>query len=206
MTDEELFNEYGDRYTSILKPLAERLTAHLQENTSGLPRVDRVTARAKRPDRFLGKAQKVREDGSRKYDHPLDQIQDMVGARIIVFYLQDVQAVCEVVDRYYRRIERKDLVPESLSEFGYIGAHFILALPEDVIDDEADRERVPQFFELQIKTLFQHAWGEAEHDLAYKPGDNLTSLQRRQVAFTAAQAWGADQIFSQLHNELNVAT
>ncbi len=35
-------------------------------------------------------------------------------------------------------------------------------------------------------------------------GRRLHCLQRCQVAFTAAQAWGADQTFTQLHNELNV--
>lgn len=132
---------------------------------AGTPRIDRVSARAKTPQRFLGKAQKLNTDGSRKYSDPLDQ----VGARVIVFYLKDVETISETVERYYTRIERKDLVPESLREFGYVGKHYILGLPEDVFDDGADRDRLPRFFELQVKTLFQHAWSEAEHDLGYKP-------------------------------------
>ena len=79
----------------------------------------------------------------------------------------------------------------------------ILALPEDLFDDNADRSRSPTFFELHIKTLFQHAWSEAEHDLSYKPSFTLTRQQKRLVAFTEAQAWGADQQFAQLHTELN---
>ena len=35
--------------------------------------------------------------------------------------------------------------------------------------------------------------------------DMITSHQQRQLAFTAAQAWGADHIFSQFHHELNGA-
>jgi ppGpp synthetase/RelA/SpoT-type nucleotidyltranferase len=67
-------------------------------------------------------------------------------------------------------------------------------------------EECPTFFELQIKTLFQHAWGEADHDLIYKPSGALTSDQRRRVAFTAAQAWGADRIFEELAQELKVSS
>jgi putative GTP pyrophosphokinase len=204
MTEDEILAEYRSRYAAILRPLSEKLTAHLSDSLSGVPRVDRVGARAKNPDRFVAKAMKARDDGERKYEHPFEQIQDMVGARIIVFYLQDVDAVSAQIERYYKRIEIKDLVPESTREFGYVGKHFILAFPPDLIDDDADLDRTPKFFELQVKTLFQHAWSEAEHDLAYKPSDQLSPLQRRQIAFTAAQAWGADQIFSELHGELQI--
>lgn len=205
MNANELRAEYASRYEAILVPLAGRIVGHLQDNIRGVPRVDRVVARAKSPDKFVAKATKALGDSGAKYTHPFEQIQDLVGARIIVFYKQDVDVISEVIDGYYRRIERKDLIPESEAEFGYIGKHFILAIPEDVIDDHADRVKTPQFFELQVKTLFQHAWSEADHDLAYKPEVPLTQLQKRQVAFTAAQAWGADQIFGQLHSELNDA-
>lgn len=49
---------------------------------------------------------------------------------------------------------------------------------------------------------FQHAWSEANHDLAYKPTGELTDDQQRLFAFTAAQAWGADRIFPELRAEL----
>lgn len=205
MTIDELRAEYAHRRREVLEPLAQRLVAHLQDNLRGIERIDRVAARAKGVDRFVAKAVKALSDGGAKYEHPFEQIQDLVGARIVVFYKQDVDVVAAMVERYYRRIERKDLIPESEAEFGYVGKHFILAVPQDVLDDDADLDKTPQFFELQVKTLFQHAWSEANHDLAYKPGESLSTLQKRQVAFTAAQAWGADQIFGQLHSELNGA-
>ena len=202
MTEGALLAECRARYAAILAPLAGKLHSHLQEAFTGIPRIDRVSARAKNPERFLGKALKRRGDGALKYDHPFEQIQDLVGARVIVFYKQDVDAVSDAVDRYFRRIEGKNLVPDAVNQFGYVGRHFILAIPEDLIDDGADRLKTPQFFELQVKTLFQHAWSEAEHDLNYKASEPLSTLQQRQIAFTAAQAWGADQIFEQLHSEL----
>lgn len=205
MTTDELRAEYARRREEILKPLAQRIVAHLQDNLRGIERIDRVGARAKGVDRFMAKAVKALEDGGAKYEHPFEQIQDLVGARIVVFYKQDVDIVAAMVERYYRRIERRDLIPEREAEFGYVGKHFILSVPQDVVDDDADRDKTPQFFELQVKTLFQHAWSEANHDLAYKPDEPLSSLQNRQVAFTAAQAWGADQIFGQLHSELKGA-
>lgn len=204
MSEDDLIAEYRTRYDAILKPLAEKLTTFIQDVTSGTSRVDRIAARAKSPDRFLGKTKK-QVDGRIKYEYPFEQIQDLIGARIIVFFKQDVDVVCEIIERYFRPIENKVLVPDATDKFGYVGKHYILAIPEDVIGDNADRGKTPQFFELQVKTLFQHAWSEAEHDVGYKPSDKITSHQQRQLAFTAAQAWGADHIFAQLHHELNGA-
>jgi putative GTP pyrophosphokinase len=141
-------------------------------------------------------------DGKPKYSEPLSQIQDQIGARIVVFYHSDVERIDELVKRYFRAIEYRNVVPDSESEFGYFGQHLILILPTDIIEDGMDKSLIPEFFELQIKTLFQHAWSEADHDLGYKPGEQpLTAGQKRRIAYTSAQAWGADQMFDQLFRE-----
>lgn len=107
--------------------------------------------------------------------------------------------------KYFRSIEDRKVVPELDSVFGYFGHHMILRIPGDVIGSGMPKVDLPEFFELQIKTLFQHAWSEAEHDLGYKPGENpLSSDQKRKIAFTSAQAWGADIIVDELFHERKV--
>ena len=201
MKDQELLAEYTKRHRQHLVPMAEKLCAELLQNIAGFERIDRVAVRAKEPARFQRKATKL-ENGKPKYEFPLDQIQDQIGARIIVFYLDDIEPVSRQVLRYFRSIEQKSLIPEETNRFGYVGQHFVLALTDDLFAADADRSNLPQFFEIQIKTLFQHAWSEAGHDLAYKPEMPLTPDQERQVAFTAAQAWGADHIFQTLRESL----
>jgi ppGpp synthetase/RelA/SpoT-type nucleotidyltranferase len=192
---------YRRRFEMVLVRLAEALGAHLSDCMKGQPRIDRITARAKDVDRFIKKAA-TRVDGKLKYTEPLSQIQDQLGARIVVFYKSDVEYMDAQVKRYFRAIEYQKIVPDSESEFGYFGHHLVLVLPTDVIERDMDQTLLPSFFELQIKTLFQHAWSEADHDLGYKPGEKpLTSEQKRLVAFTSAQAWGADHIFDQLFRE-----
>jgi len=189
---------YSERFNSVLKPLAARLETYLQTLFEGQPRIDRINARAKSIASFLSKSQAL-VDGKPKYVEPLAQIQDQVGARVTTFYLSDVKRATEVVLKYLRAIEERELVPETPWSFGYFGRHFVLLMPTDVIDAADDPKMVPNFFELQIKTLFQHAWSEANHDLGYKPGsDPLPSDIVRRLAFTSAQAWGADHIFAEL--------
>lgn len=189
--------QYRARYPRLVLAAAA-IEQQLRGYLEGTSHVDRVSARAKSVDRFVAKATKI-EDGSPKYSDPLSQIQDQIGARIVSFYLSDVEAISLIIEKYYRPIESKALVPDSEWEFGYFGKHFILLMPTDVIDDGDEEKPMPEFFELQIKTLFQHAWSEANHDLGYKPGTKpLTVDEKRQLAFTAAQAWGADRIFEEL--------
>lgn len=190
---------YSTRYTDALQPIAKRLEVFIRDCLSDVPRIDRIVARAKSIDRFLAKSGKE-DNGEKKYTDPLNQIQDQVGARIITFYPDDVIHICEAVEAYFHPIEDQTVVPDSDTEFGYFGKHYILLLPRDVIDPQ--EPSVPPFFELQIKTLFQHAWSEANHDLGYKPDGKLDSHFRRRLAFTSAQAWGADQIFNELQQEM----
>ena len=199
----DLESTYRDRHQSVLVPLAERLESHLHQLfKKRFKRIDRISARAKAVDRFVQKAMK-QVDGRAKYTAPLSQIQDQIGARIITFYLQDVDAISIGVEEYFRKIESREIVPDSESEFSYFGKHFVLFIPSELFDDALPAEKAPKFFELQIKTLYQHAWAESNHDLAYKPVEELTSDQKRRIAFTAAQSWGADQIFNELFTQLN---
>ncbi len=200
---EALEAEYTRRHEAVLKPLASALCAHIAECFRGQPRVDRITARAKDVASFLKKANKV-EKRKRKYAEPLSQIQDQIGARIVTFYRSDVDALDDIVTKYFTGIESRLHVPDSEWEFGYFGKHHVLVIPNDVIDETWDEALVPKFFELQIKTLFQHAWSEAEHDIGYKEaGKPLDLEQKRRLAFTSAQAWGADMVFNELFAEIN---
>ena len=196
MTVREL---YKQRHDALLNRLAVGIEGLIREYLRGVPRIDRIGARAKSIDRFVAKSEKLDDDGNLKYSDPLNQIQDQVGARIITFYLCDVPVVSEIVEQYFRPVESRALIPEKESEFGYVGKHYILLIPADVVEDDMDRADLPDFFELQIKTLYQHAWSEAGHDLAYKPAEEpLTTDEKRLMAFTAAQSWGADRMLDEL--------
>ncbi|QMV03169.1 hypothetical protein GHV40_17535 [Devosia sp. D6-9] len=198
-------SDYRARFDTVLHPIAGALEVLLKELLEGQVRIDRISTRPKSIDRFVAKANAKVGDNP-KYADPLHQIQDQIGARIITFYKDDVFRISEIVQKYFHSIESKDMLPEKVWEFGYFGNHHVLMLPKDVIDPSFDENLVPEFFELQIKTLFQHAWSEANHDLGYKPGNQpLESDELRQLAFTSAQAWGADKIFNDLFQKRQTA-
>ncbi len=196
--------KYTERYNLVLKPLAEALNEFLEGVFSKTECVCRLSTRAKAIDSFLEKAERT-QDGKHKYNDPLNQIQDQLGALIVTRLLSEVPTVSDVVDKYFSRIERQTIEPDSESEFGYVGEHYILFIPNDILSVVPSEHDV-DFFELQIKTLFQYAWSETNHLIGYKRIARLTSDQRRRSAFVAAQAWGADRAVDELYEEVNAGT
>ena len=203
MSDGTLAEEYIARHGARLRPIAAALEQYLKDIVRNEPRIDRVTARAKSPESFLAKAAKT--DGTKlKYTAPMEEIQDQVAARVVTFYISDVERIQRIIHNYFGPIEEKRVEPESSSEFAYEGFHYVLLLPDEAFPRPLTRKDGPRLFELQIKTLFQHAWSEGGHDLIYKSPRPLTRDQQRRAAFTAAQAWGADYIFEELSKQLLV--
>ena len=194
---------YESRFPS-LERVSQHLTIFVRDLLTDVPRIDRVSSRAKDPESFATKAVKVNEVGAACYSDPLAQIQDQIGARVVVFLESDVEAVSEVLERYLRPLKRQEHVPDSPRKFGYVGRHWIFALPTDVVPTDLEKGDVPRFFELQVKTLFQYAWSEASHDVEYKAPTELTADQHRRFAYGAALAWGADRVFEELWQELMI--
>lgn len=198
-------DDIKEQYEFLASSLSE-CSASLQHFLSTIVpqniHVDRITARWKSWERLEGKANKKNADGSPKYKNPLSDIQDIIGARIIVLYLSEVEEMQREASNFLTMIEKVDKEPEGFSEFGYFGWHGIVRIPDEAKPNTTP-EGFPKFFELQIKTIFQHAWAEAEHDLAYKQfRGELLREERRLIAYAAAQAWGADNSFAVVLQQL----
>lgn len=194
---------YAQRHEAILIPTAVKLANYLKKviQWPNDINIDQISVRAKAIDSFIKKATKTK-GGSPKYTDPIHQIQDQVGARIVVFFKQDSEAACEIVKQFFPTIEEIHYVPDEPTAFDYEGEHFVCLTPDDIYESDEEAEQKPEFFEMQVKTLFQHAWSQANHDLIYKAPVPITNDHRRRVAYTAAQAWGADQMFKELRDEL----
>ncbi|HET6537392.1 MAG TPA: RelA/SpoT domain-containing protein [Sphingopyxis sp.] len=193
-------DEYDERYVHALEPLQAILKEHLEGVLEGVERIDFISVRAKHPTSFAGKCRKRDGRGKLKYSDPIRQVTDQIGARVVVYYASDVGKVVRILKQYLRYVEDEEKSPASESEFGYFGRHLLFRLPADVLEDSLSG-LYPDFFELQVKTLFQHAWSQAHHGIGYKNKHELTLDERRKMALSAAQAWGSDGIFNELASQ-----
>jgi len=202
MNDKDLLEKYAENYNKSLKAITQELENHFIELFSDNDRIDRISARPKSIRSFSEKAIS-KKDGVLKYKYPLIDIQDQIGVRIVCFYLSDLKPIEKKIKEYFSPIEEEHKKPDEPNEFGYEGTHFILFIPDAIRNPKISKEDCPEVFELQIKTVYQHAWAAANHDLGYKSEKDLPKDQRRKIAFTAAQSWGADLIFNELAEEIH---
>ena len=90
----------------------------------------------------------------------ISDITDLVGIRVVTFYVDDVEKVAAIsqnifdVDWEKSVDKRKQL---ELNQFGYSSLHFICRL----------KTGGPRF-ELQMRTALQHVWSNLVHDTGYK--------------------------------------
>jgi ppGpp synthetase/RelA/SpoT-type nucleotidyltranferase len=102
----------------ILLDLAARIEKNLSEVLNGIDHIDRIGCRIKTENSFLDKTLK-KQSGKWKYQTPLKEIQDLIGARIVVYYKTDVESVVERVKKFYQTVETNMIVPDDVTKFGY---------------------------------------------------------------------------------------
>lgn len=192
MPDQALADAYRGRL-SALGEMAALLEDKTRDALREIPHIDRISFRVKEPDSFLKKA------SSPKYAEPLTQLEDQVAGRVLTFFRDDITVVRTALTAWFGDVEHEAKEPTGPSEFGYESDHFIFVIPEHLKRDTwHDYEQMPATFEMQVRTLFMHAWAEPQHDLGYKPGIELDRDAKRQLAWVAASAWGADRTFNDL--------
>jgi ppGpp synthetase/RelA/SpoT-type nucleotidyltranferase len=186
----------------LLGHAAARLENETIRQFEAVDRIDRINFRPKTPKSFFEKATKRRVDPP--YAEPLLEVEDQVAGRVVVFFTSDIEPAVALVRQLFGapvEVERK--IPARDEEFGYESHHSVFDLPQWAHPEGWDaRDDMPTMFELQIRTLFQHAYAEPQHDLAYKPDEPLVSRDKRELAWIAASAWGADQAYERVRARL----
>jgi putative GTP pyrophosphokinase len=190
-------------------PLLEQLAANLHTVTlgqlDGTPHIDRISFRTKSVDSFVGKV--IERHLDPPYQEPLVEVEDQVAGRVIVFFTDDIDIVRESVDHLFSAVEASRHEPDRENEFDYESFHAVYAIPPNVLPQGWDEiDAMPETFELQIRTLFQHAYAEPQHDVAYKATVPLPREDRRELAWIAANAWGADQALLRVRRRVDART
>jgi putative GTP pyrophosphokinase len=148
----------------------------------------------------------VIEKVGRKDYSDLSEITDLAGVRVIAYIESDVQRAADLIAEAFV-IDKMNSVDKSHElqddKFGYRSVHFVCELGDA-------RTALPELaafkglkFEIQIRTVLQHAWAEIEHDRSYKFSGELPSHIRRRLNLLAGVLELADREFGMLAHEVD---
>lgn len=158
---------------------------------------DRVSARIKSWPSLKAKAKKRDAAGELAYPNPWHDIHDVIGVRITTFHSTEIPQITEVLaDNFvvHRSVDKAEQTKVSGS-FGY-GSHHLILSADDRIEGLAEYQDM--VFEVQIRTVLQHAWAEFEHDIRYKRQGSLDPQVDRAFTLAAGLIELADQQFDQI--------
>lgn len=143
----------------------------------------------------------------KKYSDPYEKIEDKVGVRFIVLFVDDIKVIDEIIRgiddwtfdacKHFDEDKRKDPLL-----FTYQSVHYILKPKKEI---EYENIKIPPSVpcEVQIRTLLQHAHAELTHDAIYKTKITVRPEVLRTVAKSMALIETTDEFFTSVTQQLN---
>lgn len=195
MSDElDALLEKHVRLTETVGPLVRNFLSD-----AGIPFLA-VTGRTKERASVDGKC------AIKNYSDPIRQLTDLTGIRVIVYVESDVAKAVAVIRSAFRVDEENSIDKDrllSVREAGYRSVHLVCDVGEH-------RERLQEYaglaalkFEIQVRTVLQHAWAELEHDKNYKFKEGLPNDMQRQLYLHAGLLELADRGLDRLAREID---
>ncbi|MEU5913635.1 hypothetical protein [Micromonospora sp. NPDC047527] len=183
---------------NALGPLVKGLVSSLLESVDIRPHS--IDYRVKEKSSALRKFQ----NKSGRYGSLMD-LTDLLGVRVITYFEDEVDKVASLIENDFEIDwensidKRKTLAPDR---FGYLSLHYIVRLHDKRSHLVEYRRFADVRFEIQIRSVLQHAWAEVEHDLGYKPGGVVPDQAKRRFSQLASLLELADSEFTKLRSEL----
>ncbi len=162
-----------------------------------------VQFRVKKAESVAEKLARRDDHGNLKYPGGLECLDDLIGVRVILFVESDIEAVAIALSSQFTCLDDEDktAMMRKNGGIGYAGRHLTLQIPADGAPSGC--QEFPSYrFEVQIRTVLQHAWAEFEHDIRFKGsnGDNAEISRAFTMASTLIEL--ADQQFVNISDTL----
>ncbi len=147
-------------------------------------------------------AEKISRPG--KQYKKLSDITDLVGLRIVTFFEDDVDAVAGLLEREFSLVQEHCVDKRAYVEpdkFGYRSLHNVCLLSEPRRSLTENASFSGELFEVQVRSILQHAWAEIEHDLGYKGAITIPNEIKRQLSRVSGLLEIADRDFREIRDK-----
>lgn len=135
------------------------------------------------------------------YSNPRESLTDISGVRIILFLEEDVEKVCSIIKHTFSIDDENsisDLTRLASDKIGYRSTHYVCDIGENRIQIPEYKSFAGLKFEVQVRTILQHAWANLTHDRVYKLGTQLPEQIKRKVNLYSGMLEIVDLGFSEI--------
>lgn len=162
--------------------------------------INSITGRVKEKKSFCEKALKD------KYTDPINQIKDLAGLRIITYINSDVKKISKIIEREFD-VDKDNSLDKGeclgTDKVGYKSVHYVVKLKNERTQLTEYKKFKDLYFEIQIRTLLQHAWSEIEHDRNYKFSGILPKEIQREFAILSGTLELVDMHFENISSKID---
>ncbi|ENB2049052.1 hypothetical protein D2H34_000425 [Vibrio fluvialis] len=161
-----------------------------------------VTSRAKDIESARKKSSDV------KYTSHTD-IQDLSGIRVVTYVEDEVNQVNQIIEDLFdidTRNSSNKSIDLGTDRVGYKSVHYVAKLKEDRLGLTEYKQYIDKVFEIQVRTILQHAWAEIEHDRNYKFSGELSTELTRRFKLLAGVLELADSEFNSISRDIDSIT
>ena len=182
-----LYEEFADKLEELFKKL-------LKTNKLNYLQIE---SRVKTLESFLEKAQRL----NMRFTNPLEEIKDIIGIRIITHYREDIEKISKLIEKKFKiktkngQYDSNNLSPDK---FGYLSKHYKVSISDELAKSSAWQQYKNIVFEIQLRTVVQHAWASIDHKLRYKTTREIPKSVKRQIFRLSALFEMADKEFSDI--------
>jgi putative GTP pyrophosphokinase len=190
----------------------DRIAKHLLDNIESKVQKAgifyRIFHRCKTSNSLKSKLCIKDENGLDKYTLNSKLIQDVIGIRLNLYFMDDLTLVTSFLKKSLQEYFLDETIDYNhATEFKPTRINLVFKLPKDYMQEFREiikDKRIDSTYELQIRTIFSEGWHEVEHDLRYKckkDWENHHDLSRTFNGMLAAletHEWGMLQMFERL--------
>ena len=139
--------------------------------------------------------------------NPKTAVTNVIGLRVITYFAGDIDQVAKQLHLHLEISERKcrDARKElDEDQFGYRSVHLIARLKPGQAKGVAVSHLQRRWFEIQVRSILDHAWSEIEHEVVYKAGIDFPFEVRRRFRAVAGSLEVLEHAFAGLAVERDI--
>lgn len=126
-----------------------------------------------------------------------------MGFRIVSHFKSELRPIQDFLNSCFNIVSYESKAQKlKVDQLGYVSDHYEVKIKTDIPYFASHKKFEDYIFEIQVRTICQHAWADVEHALAYKQEIELDEITKRKIFRLTSLLEICDDEFDSINTEL----